>query len=87
MSARQVAWRKLDTTLKVKAVTYTAIDGADAHNKAKRSALWDVSTEHTYPQVFFVTDGDIQFVGGMDKIQEVRAPCPALRGSRHGGGL
>jgi len=67
----EVAWRKLETTLKGKAVTFTPIDGADADNKPKRSALWDVSTERKYPQVFFVTDSDIRFVGDMDKIQEM----------------
>jgi len=67
----EVAWRKLETTLKGQGMTngagYDLIDGADPESKALRTALWEVSKTRSYPQVFLKNE----FVGDMDGIQEL----------------
>jgi len=67
----EVAWRKLETTLKGQGMTsgsgYELIDGADPVNKELRTALWGISEKRSYPQVFVRNN----FVGDMDGIQEL----------------
>lgn len=62
----EVAWRKLETTLKGKHVQFVAIDGASPDMKEVRSALWAISGKREYPQVFVKK----AFMGGMDELQE-----------------
>ena len=50
---------------------YTLVDGADPELKPVRSALWELSGQREYPQVFVHRDGVCSFVGNMDAIQEL----------------
>lgn len=69
----QVAWRKLETTFEGRSIKCEKVDGAN--DADVRRALWQLSGERKYPQVF-VGDADsahgLKFVGGMDEVQEVR---------------
>ena len=76
-TGRQVAWRKLETTLQGRDVDYTAVDGTE--DADKRRALWELSNQRTYPQVFLPEESaehGLRFVGSMDEIQEVLARAP-----------
>jgi len=67
----EVAWRKIETQLQSKGVDYVPIDGAAPDNKELRSALWAISGQRTYPQVFIYDADACNFVGGGDEVQEL----------------
>ena len=67
----EVAWRKIETQLQSKGVDYTPVDGAAPENKEIRSALWAISSQRTYPQVFIHRGDKCEFIGNGDDVQEL----------------
>ena len=67
----EVAWRKIETQLQSKGVDYVPVDGAAPPNKELRSALWAISGQRTYPQVFIYAGEKCAFIGSGDELQEL----------------
>ena len=60
-------WYKLEPVLKSKQVGYSGVDGARPDRKKAREALWALSGERSYPQVFVDHGGTLRSVP--------RVPC------------
>jgi glutaredoxin-related protein len=69
------AWHRLETILDGRGLTYDKIDGADPEMKEVRGALWEISGDRKYPQVF--VEG--KFIGDADQIQARPRARPRTR--------
>ncbi len=76
----EVAWRKLETTLEGRKVSYEKVDGADPERKALRTALWELSGERKYPQVF-IDNGDGLKCASIARLARERARARRCRDS------
>ena len=72
MSA-ETLWRRLQTTLLslgfAEGNGYTAIDGAS--NPEVRKALWSISQERTYPQVFVHRGSSVDYIGNGEAVIDI----------------
>ena len=72
MSA-ETLWRRLQSTLLslgfAEGNGYTAIDGAS--NPEVRKALWSISQERTYPQVFVHRGSSVDYIGNGEAVIDI----------------